>query len=82
MLLEVEYCQKIAVAEFNKALRITDDDEPDFKQAKECHICSSNYGEKDIKSKRSLSYYRQYRGSAQQGCNLKLRINPKTDEDS
>ena len=27
---------------------MTDDDEQDFKQAKECHICEEKYGEKDI----------------------------------
>ena len=37
MLLGVEYCQKIA-GKFNKPLRMTDDDEQNFKQAKECHI--------------------------------------------
>ena len=28
---------------------MTDDDEQDFKQAKECHICEEKYGEKDIR---------------------------------
>ena len=30
---------------------MTDDDEPDFKQAKECHICGCKYGEKDIRKR-------------------------------
>ena len=33
---------------------MTDDDEQDFKQAKECHICEEKYGEKDI---RVISFY-------------------------
>ena len=77
MLLEVEYCQKINAAKFNKPLRMTDDDEPDFKQAKECHICGSKYGEKDIRVSDHCHITGKYRGSAHQACNLKLRINPK-----
>ena len=66
---------------------MTDDDEQDFKQAKECHICEEKYGEKDINV---ISLYEpkvhnrdrchitdKYRGSAHQHFNLKLRINPK-----
>lgn len=77
MLLEVEYCQKTAAAKFNKPLRMTDDEEPDFKQAKECHICGSKYGEKDIKVRDQCHITGKYRGSAHQDCSLKLLINPK-----
>ena len=53
------------------------DDQPDFKQAKECHICSSNYGEKYIRVRHHSHTTGKYRGSAHQDCNLKLRINPR-----
>lgn len=56
---------------------MTDDDEPDFKKAKECHICGSKYGEKDIRVNDHCHITGKYRGSAYQDCNLKLRINPK-----
>ena len=74
--MEVEYCQKIA-AKFNKHLRVTDDDEKDFKQVKECHICDKKYGEKDIRVRDHCHITGKYRGSAHQDCNLKLCINPK-----
>ena len=71
-----EYCQKIA-GKFNKPLRMSDDDEQDFKQAKECHICDEKYGEKDIRVRDHCHITGKYRGSAHKNCNLKLRINPK-----
>ena len=49
MLREVEYCLKIAAAKFNKPLRMTDEDELDFKQGKEWYICGSKYSEQDIR---------------------------------
>ena len=54
-----------------------DDDDQDFKQAKECHICEEKYGEKDIRVRDHCHITGKYRGSAHQDCNLKLRINPK-----
>ena len=56
---------------------MTDDDEKDFKQAKEYHICHETYGEKDITVRDHCQNTGKYRGSAQQDCNLKPRINPK-----
>ena len=56
---------------------MTDVDEQDFKNAKECHICDEKYGEKDIRVRDHCHITGKYRGSAHQDCNLKLRINPK-----
>ena len=56
---------------------MTDDDDRDFKQAKECHICEEKYGEKDIRVRDHCHITGKYRISAHQDCNLKLRINPK-----
>ena len=77
MLLEVEYCLKIAAAKFNRPLRMTDDDELDFKQGKEWYICGSKYSEQDIRVRDHCHITGKYRGSAHQDCNLKLRINPR-----
>lgn len=52
--------------------KVTEEDEKNFKQAKECHICGKTYTE----SKKSLSYHRKYRGSAHQDCNTNyFRLN-------
>jgi len=36
---EVKYCRNTIKYEFSKPLKITDEDEKNFKQATECHIC-------------------------------------------
>ena len=50
---------------------MTDDDEQDFIQAKECHICGDKYNEKDIRVRDHCHVTGNYRGSAHQDCNLK-----------
>ena len=77
MLEEVQYCQKTVATKFKKPLKISDKDELDFKQAKECHICNRVYTNKDIRVRDHCPITGQYRGSAHQDCNLKLRINLK-----
>ena len=49
MLEEIKYCKKIMKKEFNKPLKMTKDDEKEFKKAKECHICDKKYSEKYIR---------------------------------
>ena len=77
MLQEVEYCKKVMRDFFNKPLQITEDDENDFKKANECHICNKKYTEKDIRVRDHCHITGEYRGSAHQDCNLKLKINPE-----
>ena len=76
MLDEVKYCNKVMKKEFNKPLKMTKDDEKEFQKAKECHICDKRYTEKDIRVRDHCHTTGQYRGSAHQECNLKLRVNP------
>ena len=77
MLEEVKYCKKVMKKEFNKPLRMTKDDEEKFQKAEKCHICDKKYIDKDIRVRDHCHITSKYRGSAHQGCNLKLRIKPE-----
>ena len=77
MLEEVKYCKKVAKKEFNKPLRMTKEDEKEFKKAKECHICNKIYTDEDIRVRDHCHITGKYRGSAHQECNLKLKVNPE-----
>ena len=74
MLEEVKYC-KVMKKEFNKPLKMTKEDEEEFKKAKECYICDKKYTEKDIRVRDHCHITGKYRGSTHQECNLKLRVN-------
>ena len=76
MLEEVNYCKDIAKKEFNKPLKMTDDDEHSFSNEDKCHICGNKYTDKDIRVRDHCHINGRYRGSAHQDCNLKLRIDP------
>ena len=77
MLKEVKYCKKVMKKHFDKPLRMTKEDEYEFKKATTCHICNKKYTEKDIRVRDHCHITGKYRGSAHQDCNLKLRINPE-----
>ena len=77
MLEEVKYCKKVMKKHFDKPLRMTKEDEEEFKKTTTCHICDKKYTEKDIRVRDHCHITGKYRGSAHQDCNLKLRINPK-----
>ena len=49
MLEEVNYCKDIVKREFNKPLKMTDDDELCFRLEEKCHICNKKYTDKDIR---------------------------------
>ena len=74
---EVKYCKKVMKKYFSKPLRMTEENEQEFKKTKECHICDKKYTQKDIRVRDHCHITGKYRGSAHQECNLKLRINPK-----
>ena len=76
MLEEVNYCKDIVKKEFNKPLKMTDDDELSFRIEDKCHICGGGYTDKDIRVRDHCHITGKYRGSAHQHCNLKLRIEP------
>ena len=77
MLGEIEYCKKVMKKEFNKPLRMTNEDEEEFQKAKECHICEQKYTDKDIRVRDHCHITGKYRGSTHQECNLKLKIKPE-----
>lgn len=77
MLNEVQYCQKIMKSKLNKPLTMSDEEKEMFKAAQGCHICEKQYGDNDVRVRGHCHITGQYRGSAHQDCNLKLRINPK-----
>ena len=77
MLEEVKYCKKTMKRCFNKPLKMTSDDVDAFEKAKECHICNKQYTEKDIRVRDHCHITGKFRGSAHQGCNLQLRVNPE-----
>ena len=77
MLDEVKYCKKIIKKEFNKPLKMMQEDEEKFQKADECHICNNKYTDKDIRVRDHCHITGKYRGSAHQECNLQLRLNPE-----
>ena len=74
---EVKYCKRVMKKYFNKPLRMTEENEQEFKKATTCHICDKKYTEKDIQVRDHCHITGKFRGSAHQDCNLKLRINPE-----
>ena len=77
MLKEVKYCKNVMKEEFNKPLRMTKENEKEFKKAEECYICNKKYTDEDIRVRDHCHITGNYRGSAHQECNLKLRVNPE-----
>ena len=76
MLEEVEWCKSIIKKHFNKPLIMTEENKLDFESANYCHICKNRYSEEDIRVRDHCHITGNYRGSAHQDCNLKLRISP------
>ena len=48
MLEEVNYCKNIMKKEFDKPLKMTDNDELSFTLEEKCHICNKKYTDKDV----------------------------------
>ena len=71
---EVEYCKGIIKKRFNKPFIMTENDELCFKLMDKCNICSKKYIDKDVRVRDHCHITGKFRGSAHQGCNLKLRI--------
>ena len=76
MLSEVEYCQKMIATEFQKPLQMTDEEEELLKVAEECHICGKKYLDNEVRVRDHCHITGQYRGSAHQDFNLKLKLDP------
>ena len=76
MIEEVEWCKSIIKKYFNKPLIMTEENKLDFESANHCHICKNRYSEEDIRVRDHCHITGNYRGSAHQDCNLKLRLSP------
>ena len=77
MLGEVEYCEGIVKKRFNKKLKMTKNDELCFRPMDKCHICNKKYTDKDVRVRDHCHITGNFRGSAHQECNLKLKIKPE-----
>ena len=77
MLEEVKYCKAFVKKRFNKPLVMIEDDEMCFKLMDKCHICDKKYTDKDVCVRDYCHITGNFRGSAYQECNLKLRIKPE-----
>ena len=77
MLEELNWCKNIMKNNFNKPLKMTNEDEENFNKSNECYICGKKYKEKDIRVRDHCHITGKYRGSAHQDCNLKLKIKPE-----
>ena len=75
MLEEVNYYKKVMRNNFNKPLKMTNEDEQHFKQTIKCHICNIKYSIMDLRDHCHITG--KYRGPAHQECNLKLKIKPE-----
>ena len=76
MIEEVEWCKSIVKKHFNKPLVMTEENKLYFESANYCHICKNRYSEEDIRVRDHCHITGNYRGSAHQDCNLKLRLSP------
>lgn len=74
MLSEVEYCQKMINTEFQKPLKMTEEEEELFKGSDRCYICGHKYVDNEIRVRDHCHITGKYRGSAHQECNLKLKL--------
>jgi len=77
MLDEVKYCRNIVKYKFNKPLKMTNDDENNFKQAKECHICNKKFCKTDKIVRDHCRVTGKYRGSAHESCILNFELTDK-----
>ena len=77
MLKEVEYCKAVIKKHFNKPLVMTEVDEQNLKTMDGCHICGEKYTDKDVRVRDHCQITGNFRASAHQECNLKLRIKPE-----
>ena len=70
MLQEVRNCRNMIKNKFTKPLKMTDDDEQHFKNAKVYHICEKEYSANDKRVRDHCHITGKYCGSAHESCNL------------
>ena len=75
---EVQHCQEVIKNHFNKPLKMSGEDERNFRKATHCHICQKKYRSNDGPNEEPVRDHchvtGKYRGSAHKKCNLKLKI--------
>ena len=75
---EVQNCKGVIRDNFNKPLKMSEDDEINFKNATHCHICEKKYkpddGPDGLPVRDHCHVTGKYRDSAHKKCNLKLKI--------
>ena len=74
---EVKWCKKVMKKHFNKPLKMSNEDEQEFKKSTRCHICDKKYNEEDVRVRDHCHITGVFRGSAHQDCNLKLKMKPE-----
>ena len=74
---EVKWCKKVMKKHFNKPLKMSNEDEQEFKKSTRCHICDKKYTEEDVRVRDHCHITGVFRGSAHQDCNLKLKMKPE-----
>ena len=74
---EVKWCKKVMKKHFNKPLKMSNEDEQEFKKSTRCHICDKKYNEEDVRVRDHRHITGVFRGSAHQDCNLKLKMKPE-----
>ena len=78
---EVQNCQGVIRDNFNKPLKMSEDDEINFKNATHCLICEKKYkpddGPDGLPVRDHCHVTGKYRGSAHKKCNLKLKTSAK-----
>lgn len=69
MLDEEKYINHIIKTKFNRPLKMTEEDDTDFKKGDVSHICDKQYTEKGIRVRDHCHVSGIYRGFAHQDCN-------------
>ena len=75
---EYKYCSAVMKKHFNRKLVMTIEDNGDFKNSTKCWICDNDYNDNNVNVRDHCHITGKYRGSAQGGCNINLKLNHKT----
>ena len=77
LLKENEKIQKIIKTQFHERMKITQEQEREFKRSTKCYICEKKFTKKSIKVRDHCHITGKYRGPAHKNCNLQLVISNK-----
>ena len=77
MLDKVWYCKNMNKTHFNEPLKMTDEDEVNFKKADRGHICNKKFSKSDFRFRDHCHITGKYHGSAHDSCNLHFKLTDK-----